>query len=152
MLFSEEDKMSKAKKTMVLVLSLVMLIVSMSNVLAVAEAEKVIETNDNTRMYSTSISLGIAFVDGEVAIDCIVSGTLSTESITLFCVLREENEAGNLVMVDTWSDSGTGDYFEGEYGYSPAIKGREYELAVRVGIYDENGLVGYDYETISEVY
>ena len=141
--------MSKVKKIIVLLLSLSMLIIGMPSVMAATNNVKVAGAGSNTWMFSRRITLGIAFVDGEVAMDCIVSAPNSTESITLFFVLKEENAAGNLVMVDTWNDSGTGDYFEGEYGYSPAIEGKEYELTVRVGIYDENGLVGYDYETVS---
>jgi len=143
--------MSKAKKIMVLVLSLSMLIASMSNVMAITEVETEFKVNDNVRMYATDISLGMAFIGGGLAMDCVVSGPLSTESITLFFVLREENAAGNLVIVDTWNDGGDGYSFDNEYEYYPAIEGREYELSVRVGIYDENGLVGYDYETVSAI-
>lgn len=143
--------MNKTKKIMVLVFSVLMLI---SNLLSVAAMPITTEKNtgNDTRMYATTIGLDMAFIDGVVWMDCSVSGPLSTTSISVLCILREENAAGNLVIADTWSDSATGDDFLNEYSYSPAIKGREYELSVRVGIYDENGLVGYDYKTISAVY
>lgn len=143
--------MNKTKKSVVLVLTVLMV---MSNLLFVVAMPITDGKNagNNTRMYATTIGLDMAFIDGEVWMDCSVSGPLSTTSITVLCILREENEAGNLVIADTWSDSATGDDFINEYSYSPAIKGREYELSVRVGIYDENGLVGYDYKTISAVY
>lgn len=139
--------MSKTKRIMVLILSLSMLVAGMVNVSAMTEEK--IKEDGSTRMYSTTIAMGMAFVDGDVAMDCSVSGPLSTKSITLLFILKEENEAGNLVMVDTWNDSGDGYRFDNEYEYSPAIEGREYELTVRVGIHDKDGLVGYDYETIS---
>lgn len=143
--------MNKIKKIMILILSVVMLIAGMPSVLAIAEAEEVIEMNGNARMFADSIWLGMDFMDGEVVMSCEVSAPYSTESISLLFVLREENAAGNLVIADTWSDSGSGYDFFNEYSYSPAIEGREYELSVRVGMYDANGLVGYDYKTISAV-
>ena len=91
------------------------------------------------------------FIDEEVVMYCSVTGPLDTESISILFILREENSVGNLVIADTWNDSGTGAHFSNEYSYSPAIEGKEYELSVRVGIYDANGLVGYDYKTISAV-
>ncbi len=142
--------MNKAKRIVVLVLSLLMLIVSMPNVLAEA-LEEITDVCGDTRMYSTSIELDMAFVNGKVEMSCMVSAPYSTTSISLLYVLREENAAGNLVIADTWSDSGSGYDFDNGYSYSPDIDGREYELSVRVGIYDANGLVGYDYETISAV-
>lgn len=143
--------MNKAKKIMVLILALSMLLVSSISVFAMNSVEDVVWSNGNSRMYSDSISLGLGFLDGEVVMDCSVSAPLDTESISLLFVLREENAAGNLVIADTWNDSGSGYDFFNEYSYSPAIDGREYELSVRVGIYDANGLVGYDYKTISAV-
>ncbi|MBR6637721.1 MAG: hypothetical protein IKK96_02540 [Lachnospiraceae bacterium] len=143
--------MSKTKKIMVLVLTVLMVV---SNLLIVVAMPITDERNsgNNTRMYATTIGLDMEFIDGEVWMTCTVSGPLATTSISVLYVLREENAAGNLVIADTWNDSATGDDFGAEYSYSPAIKGREYELSVRVGIYDENGLVGYDYKTISAVY
>ena len=144
--------MKKLKKMIILLLTASMLLVNVMSVLAMPISDEKNTNTGNTRMNASSISLDMAFIDGEVALTCIVSGPLSTTSIAVLCVLREENAAGNLVIADTWNDSCTGDYFFEEYSYSPAIKGREYELSVRVGIYDENGLVGYDYKTISAVY
>ena len=144
--------MNRMKKITTVLLAILILVASMPIALAMPMQEKLKENNGETRMYATDISLSMAFVDGEVAMTCSVSGPLNTESISILFVLREENAAGNLVIADTWNDGGTEYYFFEEYSYSPAVKGREYELSVRVGIYDKNGLVGYDYETISAVY
>lgn len=143
--------MNKIKKIAVLVLSVVMLMMNVLGVCAEQIPDKSFWSEGNTRSYSTSVDIEVQFVDDELCIVCMVDAPASTKSITLLYILREENAAGNLVIADTWSDSGTGDSFEGEYSYSPAIEGKEYELSVRVGIYDKNGLVGYDYYTISAV-
>ena len=143
--------MNKIKKIMVLVLSVTMLMMNILGVWAAQLQEEMIWSNGNTRSYSTSVELDMQFGGDELYMICTVDAPVSTTSISLLYVLREENAAGNLVIADTWSDSGTGDSFEGEYSYSPAIEGKEYELSVRVGIYDKNGLVGYDYYTTSAV-
>ena len=142
--------MNRVKRIIVLVLSFSIMMMSMLSVMAATtELDELNRMGSSTRMFSRSIVLAMDFIDDAVVMDCVVTGPAATESITLLFVLKEENAAGNLVMVDTWSDSGDGYRFDNEYEYSPAIEGREYELTVRVGIYDENGLVGYDYETVS---
>lgn len=143
--------MNRMKKIMVMFLAVAMLMINVSGVSAQQMPDDLILNRGNTRAYSSSIAAGIQFDGDELCIICIVDAPISTTSISLLYVLREENAAGNLVIADTWSDGGTGTYFEGEYSYSPAIEGREYELSVRVGIYDEDGLVGYDYYTTSAV-
>ncbi|MBE5949666.1 MAG: hypothetical protein E7261_11670 [Lachnospiraceae bacterium] len=143
--------MRKVKKIMLVVLSATMWMFNVLSVAASADTEQMRDVNDNSRMYSDAISLGLGFSDGSVVMDCVVDAPYSTKSITLLFILREENALGNHIIVDTWSDSGTGYYFTEEYSYSPAVEGKEYELSVRVGIYDANGLVGYDYKTIRAV-
>lgn len=142
--------MKKTKRIIVLMLSLTILLIGMPCAYA-ATAEDIIGMSNGARMYSVSIGLSGDVIDGVVYTECDVIAPLSTVSIDLYCVLRQENAAGNLVIVDTWTDSATGDYLLNEHEYSPAIEGREYELTVRVGIYDENGFVGYDYETLSGI-
>lgn len=143
--------MKKTKRVIALMLSVMLLIMGVPCAFA-ATGEDIIGMSNGARMYSAAIGLSGDIIDGVVYTSCDVSGPLSTVSIDLYCVLREENAAGNLVIVDTWRDSATGDFLLNEHDYSPAIEGREYELTVRVGIYDSNGLVGYDYETLSDIY
>ena len=143
--------MNKIKKIAVLVLSVVMLMMNVLSVWAERMPDEMLWNNGNARSYATSVYLYMNFVGDELYMTCTVDAPVSTTSISMLYVLREENAAGNLVIADTWSDSGTGDSFEEEYSYSPVIEGKEYELSVRVGIYDKNGLVGYDYYTISAV-
>ena len=142
--------MKKIKKIIALILSLTVLVMGAPCVFATV-TEDVIGVGNGARMYSSAIGLGGDVIDGVVYTTCDVSAPLSTVSIDLLCILREENAAGNLVIVDTWRDSATGRFLYNEHEYSPAIEGREYELTVRVGIYDEGGLVGYDYETLSGI-
>lgn len=137
------------KRVMALVLALTILIMGVPSVFAVEN--NTLEQVNGARMKSRAIILGGEIIDGEVCTMCSVTGYSYTTSIDLLCILRQENSAGNLVIVDTWTDSGSGDHLYNEHIYSPAIEGREYEIAVRVGIYDENGLVGYDYETYSGI-
>lgn len=139
------------KRVMALILSLVILIMGVPSVLAAAAEMDAVEQANGARMNSAIIRLGGEVIDGSVCTMCSVTGYSYTTSIDLLCILRQENSAGNLVIVDTWTDSGSGDHLYNEHIYSPAIEGREYEIAVRVGIYDENGLVGYDYETYSGI-
>lgn len=142
--------MKKVKRIMALILTVTVLFITSSSALA-ATSENVNENSNGARMYSTLIALSGDVIDGMVYTECDVDAPLSTVSIDLYCILRQENAAGNLVIVDTWTDSATGDTLYNEHEYSPAIEGREYELTVRVGIYDEDGLVGYDYETLSGI-
>lgn len=142
--------MKKTKRIITLMLALMILLMGMPCSFA-ASAEDVIGMSNGARMYASAIGLSGDVIDGVVCTSCDVSAPLSTVSIDLFCVLRQENAAGNLVIVDTWTDSATGRFLLNEHEYSPAIDGREYELTVRVGIYDEDGLVGYDYETLSGI-
>lgn len=139
------------KRGMALVLSLVILIMGVPSVLAAATEMDVAEQANGARMKSAIIRLGGEVIDGSVCTSCSVTGYSYTTSIDLLCILRQENSVGKLVIAETWTDSASGDYLYNWHEYSPAIEGREYELAVRVGIYDENGLVGYDYETYSGI-
>ncbi len=142
--------MKKTKKIMAILLALNILLIGAPCVFA-GTAEDIVSMSNGARMYSSAIALGGVVRDGKVLTECDVDAPYTTVSIDLFCVLRQENAAGNLVIVDTWTDSGTGYDLLNEHEYSPAIEGREYELTVRVGIYDEDGLVGYDYETLSGI-
>jgi len=142
--------MKKSKKIMALILSIIILIIGMPSVFAETK-EDVITAGNSTRMYSISIGLSGDIIDGMVYTECDVDGPLSTTKIDILCILREENAAGNFIIVDTWRDSVTDDFLYNVHEYSPAIEGREYELSVRVGIYNSNGLVGYDYETLTGI-
>lgn len=143
--------MKYGKRITAIILTLTVLIMGMPAVFATSGDENVFDSYNGARMYSFMIRLGGAVVDGSVYTSCDVTAPSSTTSIDVLCILRQENSAGNLVIVDTWTDSAEGMYLYNTHEYSPAIEGREYELAVRVGIYDENGLVGYDYETYSGI-
>jgi len=147
---TEKDKMKKIKRIIVLMLSLTILLMGMTSVMAATE-EDIIYASNGARMHLSSIVLSGVVRDGYVHTSCEVYAPLSTVYIDLFCVLRQENSSGNLVIVDTWTDSATGYELLNEHSYSLAIDGRKYELSVRVGIYDSNGFVGYDYETLSGI-
>lgn len=138
-------KVKSIKKLGVLILTVMLFVVGMSSTFAATEEIAC------PRMYSQCIGLFGDVRDGVVLTEVEVDAPLSTTSISLLCILREENDAGNYIIVDTWTDSAEGDYLLGEYSYSPASDTRKYELSVRVGIYDENGLVGYDYETLTNI-
>jgi len=142
--------MKKNKRIMVLMLSLTILIMGIPYVFATS-AEDINGMSNGARMYSFSIGLSGDVIDGVVYTECDVIAPLSTTKVDILCILREENAAGGFVIVDTWRDSATGDYLLNEHEYSPAIEGGEYELSVRVGIYNSNGLVGYDYETLTGI-
>lgn len=143
--------MKYGKRITAIILTLTVLIMGMPVVFATSGDEFFIDSYNGARMHSSLISLYGEVIDGSVYTSCSVTGTSSTTSIDLLCILRQENSVGNKVIVETWTDSADDMYLFSEHRYSPAIEGREYELAVRVGIYDENGLVGYDYETYSGI-
>jgi len=145
--------MKRAKKMMVLVLALSFLFANVQNVMAVSAIKEIFGvTTDGTRMNSDIILLEIGFVNGEVVVECEVQAPDGTTSIDVLYVLREENAAGNLALRDNWNDSGSGDYYFNDFFCGPAVEGNEYEVTIRVGIYNKNGLVGYDYKTVSGIY
>ena len=145
--------MRRVKKLFVMALALSVLLMGMPNVMAASAIEEVFGVTANgARTYATLIELGLDFVDGEVVVTCEVEAPSGTTSVDVLYVLREENLAGNLALKDTWSDGSTGASYYDSFTCCSAIEGREYEVSIRVGIYDANGLVGYDYKTVSATY
>lgn len=93
-----------------------------------------------------------ATIGGSVEADCLVFAPFVAESVSLLCLLREENDYGNLIIVDIWRESSDSRILYNYHTYSPAVQGKEYEVAVRAEIHYPDGSVKYDFLTLSGVY